>query len=731
MAIKVKRKRETSKLVIWVIFGLMVMGMGLLVSQLWELQVRGKGTFDDKLFKQSVRRIRLPAVRGKVFDCNGEVLADSVPNYCIAIYTEELYAPKSMTAKSLELVHEIWKRVGRKPDVSYRDIQRHLRFAPNQPLTVYKNLTSEEISKWRIGFEKWTATPTGWSKRYKIPGLHQSRPLEGTSIVIKTSELKDRATSTQANTLELVYKIYERLNGHVDMGKLPVGLGAIQRHIRSQRPVPLLAWKHLDQKTIAKWADSCADLTACDIYCLPDRTYPEGENLAHLIGFTREAHTVFPKEGEEVEAGKEFHFDVRGIKGKKGLEGLYNELLEGEPGFQLVQIDADGFRHLDLQTLPSEPGGDLQLTIDKHIQQFAKEALTMRLKTDLFKGPVKGAVVVLDPNNGDVLAMVSSPLFDPNKYMVSGEYIQELMTDTNAPTLNRAVFGQYAPGSTFKPIAALGVLREHPEYAEALHDCPGYYKVGNRKMSCHQKYGHGDDLTLRQTLEKSCNVYMYKMALEVGYEPIYRMASDFGLGKPVGLFPDVEDLSNRPMTKGDKYGNLPEKAIGRAGTCNLAIGQGDLVVAPLQMAMVASTIANGGHLYRPRLIKKFRFAPDRPYEINPTSKIRRISIPDDALMIVRGGMHDVVMGGNEAAKCVQVEDIVIAGKTGTAEYGPKELGKKNTWMISYAPFDFPRYAIAFIVEDGVYGGTTVAPRLHELYSKIFHYDGTLKNGEEG
>jgi penicillin-binding protein 2 len=726
MAMRVRRQQEQSPLIIWLVSAIMLLGMGVLLSELWQLQVPRKSGFDADFYNQSVRRIRLPSVRGKIYDTNGAVLADSIPNYCIAIYTEELYAPKSMVAKTLELVHEIWARVGRKPDIGYNDIRRHLELSPGQPLAVYKNLTPEEIRKWRIEFEKWTAPPKGWSRRYKVPGLELKDPIIDGGIVIYPAELKNRATSTAANTLELVYKISKRLNGHVDMEKLPVGLRTIKRHIKQQRPVPLLAWKHLDQKTIAKWADTCSDLTASDIYCLPARTYPEGENLAHLIGFTREADTAVPKEHED---GEQFDYDVRGIEGRKGLEGLYNDLLEGDPGFQLVQIDVDGFRHRDLQMQASQAGGDLLLTIDKNIQQFAKDALTMRLNTDPFEGPVKGAVVVLDPNNGDVLAMVSSPMFDPNAYMVSNNYVRALMTNSNAPTLNRAVYGQYAPGSTFKPIAALGVLRDHPEYAEVLHDCPGYHMVGKRKMRCHSF--HGEDLTLRQTLEHSCNVFMFKMAIEIGYEPIYRMAKDFGLGQPVGLFPDVEDISGTFMTRGNQYGNLPEQAIGLAGACNLAIGQGDLQVAPLQMAMAVATIANGGHLYRPRLIKKFRFASDRPYDINPTSKLRYIPIPTEALEIVQGGMHDVVMGGQEAAKCVQVGDIVIAGKTGTAEYGPKELGKKNTWMISYAPFDFPRYAIAFIVEDGVYGGTTVAPRLHELYAKIFKYDGTLKNGEDG
>lgn len=724
MAVKVRQKQERNMLVIWVVLGLMLLGMSVLAGNLWKLQVRKKGSLDDELYKQSVRRVRLPAVRGKIYDTKGEVLADSVPNYCIAIYTEELFAPKSMVAKTLQLTHEIWARVGRRPDVTYRDIKKHIALTPNDELVLYSSLSPKEIATWRKAFENWTKPPKGSLRRWKIPGLDLTYPVKnGNQIVIDTGELKRPGTSTAANTLELIYTITERLYGpeHV-MDHLPLGLQKIKNHIIGQKPLPLLAWKNISTETMAKWADTCSDLPACDIYYLPARNYPEAEKLSHLIGFTREADT----EKEEHRAvGAEFHYDVRGIKGKKGLESIYNKLLEGEPGYELVQIDVSGFRHSDLQSQPSKPGGDLQLTIDKNLQRFAMDALTMRLKSDRFTGPVKGAVVILDPNNGDVLAMVSSPSFDPNKYMVDSDYIRMLMKDKTAPTLNRAVYGQYAPGSTFKPVAALGVLTEHPEYSEVVHDCPGYHMIGRRKMACHKRYGHGE-LTLRETLEHSCNVFMYKMALDVGYGPIYRMAKQFGLGQPVGLFPDIEDFSGTFNTRGTKYGNLPVKARGKVGSCNLAIGQGELVVAPLQMAMVAATIANGGYLYRPRLIKKFRFQPDKPYQTNPTSQIRYIPLPMEALEIVRGGMHDVVMGGREAAKCVQVGDVVIAGKTGTAEYGPKEQKKKNTWMISYAPFDFPRYAIAFIVQDGVFGGTTVAPRLHELYKNIFIYDGTVK-----
>jgi len=716
---KVRRKREASVAVIWSVLGLMIFGMSVLIGELWKLQVKNTSGYEEVFRNQSVRRVRLPALRGKIYDANEKCLADSVPNYCIAIYTAELRAPRSSVANTLELLHEIWARVGRPPDVTYHDIQRHMALTPDEPLVAWKDLDKESITRWRAEFEEWTAPPKGSLRRRTIPGLDLGKPLDGRAIVIRTGDLVRRGTSTAANTLELVYQIADRL-GETE---LPVTLQDIKDHIYARRPLPLLAWKNIDEKTMAKWADTCSDLAGTDIYCQPARHYSNTatESMGHLLGFTMEADPIRESEGERI------HFDMRGIEGKKGLEDKYNALLEGEPGMQLVRIDVAGFLHEELQTKMPRPGGDLQLTIDSNIQKFAWDALTMHLDTDPFEGPVRGAVIVLDPNNGDVLAMASSPSFDPNKYMTNNSYRMALMKDQTAPTFNRAVYGSYAPGSTFKPISALGVLRAHPEYATVKHDCPGYLMVGNRKMRCAARYGHGE-INLRQMLEHSCNVYTFEMALECGYEPIYAMARDFGLGQVAGLFPDIEDSGASFLANGNTYGNLPEKALNQTDTCNLSIGQGTIQVAPLQMAMVAAAIANGGHLYRPRLISKFRFHPEDPYEVNPTWEIRRIDIPSKALDVVRGGMRDVVMSGEESAKVVQVGDIVIAGKTGTAEYGPKELGKKNTWMISFAPFDFPRYAIAFIVEDGVYGGTTVAPRLHELYQDLFEYDGTLKRG---
>jgi penicillin-binding protein 2 len=717
---KVRRQREQNPLVIWLAAAVMLLGMGVLVSELWQLQVPRKSGFDAEFAQQSVRRVRLPAVRGKIYDTNGSCLADSVPNYCIAIYTEEMRAPRSAVANTLELLHEVWVRVGRKPDVSYRDIQKHIEFTPNEPLVAWQNLDDKSIARWRANFEQWTAPPKGSGKRKNIAGLDLGKPVQDRAIILQTSELKRRGTTTAANTLELVYKLTERIG-------VPraVTFQNIKDHIYARRPLPLMAWQNIDEKTMARWADTCSDLAGTDIFCQSDRAYPEGENFAHLIGFTLEA------DASREEAGERVHFDLRGLEGKKGLESTYNELLEGQPGNQLVQIDVSGFHYRDLQTRPPQPGGDLQLTIDAKIQQFAIDALAMRQDGEANDVPVRGAVVVLDPNNGDVLAMASSPSFNPNAYMQSKKYRQKLMKDTSSRTYHRAVFGQYPPGSTFKPVVALGVLKEQPDYALTNHVCNGSLRVSNRRMKCwaHASGGHGE-IDLREALMHSCNVYMFEMAAAMGYEPIHAMATQFGLGQYAGLFPNLEES---PVQKDLEYGSLPEQANNLIDLSNMSIGQGAITVSPLQMAMLASTIANGGTLYRPRLVQKWRTAPDEEFHKNPTWAIRRIDIPMTALEVVRGGMQDVVMHPNGTAKKARVGDIAIAGKTGSAQYKERIDGQvvsgTHTWMISYAPFDFPRYAVAMLVEDGVSGGNTVGPRLSALYQKIFEYDGTLAKEE--
>ena len=720
---KIRQPQHSSFLIIKSLIILIVLSFSVLVTELWQLQVKEQDGFEALFRNQSLRRVRLPAVRGKIYDTKNRTLADSIPNYCIAIYTHELRAPRSGIANVLEQVHEIWSRVGRAPEVSYEKIKSHMEMQPKEPLILYKNLSDAEIHQWRKEFEKWTAPKKGSFRRKKIPGLDLGRPLKGRSIVLETAALANRRTSTAANTLEMIYRISKRMDK-----PRAIRYREIKDHIFARRPLPLIAWTHLNKDDIAKWADRCSTLPGTDIICLPARTYPEKGSTAHLIGYTLKADAdKSPSEDGRV------HYDVRGLKGQKGIEYIYNDLLTGSFGYQLLQIDASGFHNKTLQTILPAAGGDLKLTIDAEIQRITTDALAKKQNGE-YAGTVKGAAVVLDATNGDVLALVSSPSFDPNRYMDSSIYRQKLMKDSDASTFQRSVFGQYPPGSTFKPITLLSALKTNPAISKRKYECKiGYRNESGRQMRCwihSQGSAHGS-IGIREAIMRSCNIFIYEVAQEIGYKPIHEMAKQFGIGQYAGLFPRLE---SPPKHENIKYGNLPHKDANPTDLCNLSIGQGALLTSPLQMAMVTAALANGGTLYRPRLVKQFRINTDVEFKNNPTWAIRRIDIATEDLEIIQEGMRDVIMNNNGTASSAQVDGIEIAGKTGSAQYR-KKVGENvedrvHAWMISYAPYNSPRYAIAMIVEEGVSGGQTVAPRLSYLYKKLFEYDGTIA-GDNG
>lgn len=717
---KVRQHRPSGRIVIIFIYLMIVSGFGMLAVELWKLQVKEQDGFEKVSKDQSIRRVRLPAIRGKIFDTKNRCLADSIPNYCIAIYTHELRAPRSDVANTLELIHEIWSRIGIEPDICYEDVKRHLTLTPNQPLCIYNNLSEDKIIDWRKQFEKWTAPPRGSFRRNRIIGLKLGYPVENNGIYIQTSELIRKRTSTAANTLELIYKISDKIDLDIS-----ISFQDIKDHIYARRPLPLIAWKNIDEPSIAKWANYCSSFAGSDIICFPDRTYNNGENTAHLIGYTMLAEA----NNDPIPSGR-IHYDIRGLSGRKGIENIYNDLLSGENGYQLLQIDAAGFHNQELQTIKPKAGGNLYLTIDLEIQKMCNDILSMKQKGEAEKN-VKGAIVILDPNNGNVLAMTSSPLFDPNLYMASSIYRQTLMNDPDSSTFNRAVYGQYPPGSTFKPITALSALKTNIQYADKEYDCIQGYRVDNRQMRCwiHSQGGQHGLLNLNDAIMKSCNIWMYEVAQEIGYGPIYETAKQFGIGQYAGLFPDLENLKYHPN---DSYGNLPDKINNNIDLCNISIGQGRLLTSPLQMAMVTAAIANNGILYRPRLINKFQENSDAEYINNPIVVNSKLDISENAIKIIQLAMKDVVMSDEGTATKARVKNIKIAGKTGSAQYkqknGDKITNHVYAWMISYAPFDSPKYAIAMIVEDGVSGGETIAPRLAKLYQRLFEYDGTIKRG---
>ncbi|AKJ64261.1 penicillin-binding protein 2 [Kiritimatiella glycovorans] len=578
------------------------MGLGLLVLavQLFRLQVHRSGHYRDRMERQSLRRIRMPGLRGRISDRHGAPLADNRAVYHLALYPEEIRqisGRRDVVEASMERIARIGTILGRPAQVDEEDLRTHL---------------------------------------------------------------------------------YKR------------------------RPLPLIVWRDLDAAAVAHWSEQVADKRGMGLYPVAWRRYPAHDVAAHLIGYVGRADP--PADGENP-----YDYYLPEMEGRRGIEATCDELLQGAAGGKLVRIEVSGYRHEVVAERPPLRGGDVRLAIDIDIQRAAHEAL----------GAIPGAVVVADPRNGDILAMASAPGFDLNDFIpaIPADLWASLRKNPDRPLVNRAVAGAYPPGSTFKPVVALAAMQRRPSLAREIYDCPGYLKLGRAVFHCWKRGGHGR-LSLRQAIEHSCNVYFFRLGMEVGPEVIAANARALGLGERTGIELRAESpgLVPDPEWKRERYGAPWTKG----DTCNYAIGQGFLLTTPLQMAMVASALANGGTVYEPRLVLGRRPADARDFDPEPVRRVGTMNWLELPLDLVRAGMRDVIMSPRGTGKRARVDGLVYAGKTGTAEYGRKEEGKKRGWMIAFAPYEQPRYAVAFVVDDADSGGRTVGPKMRMLMEHLFN-----------
>lgn len=472
----------------------------------------------------------------------------------------------------------------------------------------------------------------------------------------------------------------------------------VASHVRRSLPMPLLAWRDVSDEVVARWAEEVGSFPGVDIYVQPERYYPYGKIAAHVLGYVgRDKPKPLP--------GRKIHFYLPEMIGKSGIEKQYNDRLTGSCGGQLIRVDARGYKHAVWEGTPAVGGEDLHLTLDLNVQLALEKAMEGK----------QGAGVVVDPRNGDVIAMVSAPGFNLNDFVPAPSQIlwNKLRTDEeHRPLFNRALQGTYAPGSTFKPVTALAALMAGSITDDEVLECDGVFKLGTMRLHCWNRYGHGK-LTLRKAIEQSCNVFFCELGRRTGYKAIRSVAEAMGLGVKTGIDLPYEASGLLPS---DEWKRKHMHEPWRLGdTCQIAIGQGMLLTTPLQMAMLVSVLANRGTLYRPRLVA----------ESSSGELVRRIEWPDKVIDLVRNGMHDVASKGT--GRRVKIRGTEVAAKTGTAEYESGGKRKKNTWVTAFAPFDKPSVAIAIVVENGISGGYTVAPLVHDVLLEIF---GEPPEGEE-
>lgn len=442
------------------------------------------------------------------------------------------------------------------------------------------------------------------------------------------------------------------------------------------------------------------------------RNYVNNELAAHIFGYVGEISD------DEMEKGKTQGYKSGDLVGKFGLEKVYDKDIRGVDGGEQIEVNVTSHPVKMLGKKEPVPGNDLVLTIDATIQKAAERAIDNRLhylQTKLGNVNAKAAAaVVMNPNTGEILAMVSRPAFNPNWFNggISSKNWKMINDNPFDPMQNRAISGEYPPGSTFKIVtgtAALELGKVTPE--EKIFDS-GHHWIIPKGNAMNEALGWID---FKEALSKSDNVYFYEMGNRLGIDNLERYARMFGLGAFTGInLPGESD----GLVANQKY---KMKAYGEdwylSETFDAAIGQGFQLATPLQMAMVMGEIANGGHRYRPYLVSKIAAPSGQVIKTFAPEETGNMKISDRNLTLVRDALHEVAMPGGTAAAIFQGFPISIAGKTGTAE---NSHGDDHGWFVAYAPFDRPTVVVAVIVEQGGFGSDSAGPIARKILEAAFN-----------
>jgi penicillin-binding protein 2 len=480
--------------------------------------------------------------------------------------------------------------------------------------------------------------------------------------------------------------------------------GKLQRHYRNDTEVPFSYIKDIDFPTMAKFSEHDVGLPGVDIAIKPVRSYVYGALAAHVLGYVGAPDDI------DKEEAKKFTFYQEDVEGKSNIEKSMDDYLRGKPGVRYLQRNAKGTIDGILREDAPKQGADVYLTIDARIQAIAEEAL---------RAVGRGAAVVVDPNNGDILAMASVPSFDPNTFIpsIKAKDWEVLQKDEANPLVNRAV-SAFPPGSTFKLITSLAGLRRG--LAKTKFTCYGGVSYGDHYFQCwvsEKHYTHGT-LTLADAIKVSCNAFFYQYGNAAGIDSIDYVGELLGLGKPSGLNLTGEQSGVLPGPDWMRI-HYPQERWSQAYTANVSIGQGYDLCTPLQMAMAYSTIANGGISYYPRLVKK-ALNQDGTSVLDENGKIAvpeepkvhvdfRNEISPADMELERRGFWKVVNEDGGTGGRVRLSGVEVAGKTGTAQASYRGRQDTIAWFIGWAPFDQPKYTVAVMVQGGEHGGSVAGP----------------------
>jgi penicillin-binding protein 2 len=476
---------------------------------------------------------------------------------------------------------------------------------------------------------------------------------------------------------------------------------------------PQLLYEDAPFELVSIIEERSADLPGIITEVESRRAYPYGTLAAHTLGYTGRI-TV-----DQLKKRKDLGYDKNDRLGKKGLENHYEATFKGVDGVEYIEVDAFGRRLGQLDGMPKlDPieGKKVITTLDLELQKIAENA---------FPDSLKGGLVAIDPSNGEVLAMVSSPRMNPNIFSLDSisrkREWANVALDSDAPLNNRALVGLYPPGSLFKFFTAIAGMQQgiHPK-AKPYKPCHGGYQLGRRYQKCWKLTGHGN-VDMIEALKTSCDVYFYQLGLQIDMDPINNVARMFGLEKKTHIDLPIE---KRGVLIDSVTYNRRNKRLGwrwtRGQILHLSIGQGQLVT-PLQMANAFAGLGNGYQLFKPRLIKAIIGADGRVESYSKPEVLKELSLTDSIRYMVNTALNAVVNEPGGTGRRARVKGVRVGGKTGSAENPHGEL--THAWFGAVAPLEKPEIAIAVVVENAGHGGSVAAP----IASQVLNYFFERKN----
>ncbi len=597
----------------------LIAGLAVLLAGLWYVQVVSGKRHLEAQQNQSLRTLRVPAVRGQITDRHHQPLALDRPVYQVNAYLDEL-RPHFLQ--------------------EYRRQRR-----------------------------------PGKLSRAEVSALEKQVRFHTVSNLVQQLRLPVPMTLTPAH-----------LHWHYT-NKLAL-------------PLPVV---NLTPAQVAVFMEHGGEVPGLDVAVASARTYPQAA-ASHLIGYLKRDDSS----SEEEEAY--YNYRLPDFIGRTGIEALFDRHLRGRAGTRTMLVNNLGYRQSEHMSTPADAGHNVVLTLDLAIQRAAEQALATA------RPDVEGAVVVMDPNNGDILALASAPTFNPGDFVprLESEAWERLNNPELRPLVLRATQERYPPGSIFKIITALAALEAGGLNPAEAFLSAGYFQLGQRQIKDTAAPG---SYNFRRAFIHSSNSYFIHHALQTGPDRLAEMGERFFLGQSTGLLPGQEVAGQFPTRAKLREGWAP------GDTANLSIGQGPITVTPLQMAVMTSAIINGGKVWWPRLVDRIESpesdAPN-PVQQFPAARLRgELNVNPKNLDIIRDAMLADVEDAEGTGRRAAVPGLKIGGKTGTAEvqHGGRTVDK-ITWFVSFAPYEKPKYVVVVMVESGGSGGLTCAPVAQKIYRAI-------------